>query len=333
MKKLFLAFFLIYSSLCFSQISVSNNHNRNTKKLDTAVFNSFKKTETIFVLPSIINTETYNAILKEYWKITPYQLVDYKTFKFKNYPGNKYSFVYLDTSIKTIDKSRAINIYIYANLDLFMRNKDLKEKHKDKWFEKKTDIARVLLFPKNDFLKTLANARDKKSDLKKLTHENDVFYNFNAGYFKNYIQKIHQELTKQNTKNNEPYYVYENDFLPEIKNLATATLYIPEYLGLKFNGFRETNTNKNVNHIKKLFSAYDFEYRIVKNSELNTLIMENKDFYYAKFIRINTQRFLHIINAHTGEIIYRKYLPGIAYNLNSKHIANLNSKIKKAQLQ
>jgi hypothetical protein len=45
---------------------------------------------------------------------------------------------------------------------------------------------------------------------------------------------------------------------------------------------------------------------------------------------MNAERFLQIVNSKTGEIIYRNYMTGISYNLKSKHISDLNSKIIKS---
>lgn len=326
MKKLYLLLSLTSSLICFSQISVSENHYKKTKTIDKETIAQFKKTVTLFVLPDIIAKETYDTILKQYWNITPYEIIDHKSFNFNKYSEKKYSFVYLNTSIKTIDKSRAINVYIYANLDIFMLKNKLLENTSKKAFKKnKINLARVSLFPRNDALKKIANARKKERSLKELMYSKNVFYDYNAGFFQNYIQKINDHL-----KENKTYYLYGSDFLPEIKELAESKLYIPDYLGLQFNGMRETNTGKNKTTIKKLFNNYSFEYEIIKSGDLSTKIINKEAIYYIKYTRINTQRFLHVINAITGEIVYRKYIAGMAYNLNGKHISKLNNIIKKA---
>lgn len=322
----------MFSIISHSQISVSEKPNRKTKEINEETLNRFKKTETIFVLPNTISKNTYESILKEQWHITPYKIVDYSKFNINKYLSNKYSFAYLNTAVKTIDKPRAINVYIYATLDFFMLDNEAtkellskkKKKIKNKFDKHKIHIANIALYPKNNSLKPITNARNNEKKLLDLTFSKNSFYDFNAGFFKNGIQKIHRQLKKES-----PYYLYENDFLPEIKNLETNKLYIPEYLGIKFNGMRETNRGKNLNYIKKLFENYNFEYSIIKSDDLSTKIIDKEIMYYAKYTRINTQRFLHITNAITGEIIYRKHMPGIAYNLHPKHIFNLNNTIRK----
>ena len=325
MKKLLLLLYLTSSFICFSQISVSEKHYRKTKLIDEEIITQFKKTVTLFVLPDIIAKETYETILKQYWTVTPYKLIDRSDFNFNKFSEQKYSFVYLNTSIKTIDKARAINVYIYADLDIFMfKNKPFEDTSKKAFKKNKINLARVSLFPRNDALKKIANARKKERTLKELMYSKNVFYDYNAGFFQNYIQKINNHL-----KENKTYYLYGSDFLPEIKKLAKNKLYIPDYLGLQFNGMRETNTGKNKTTIKKLFNNYSFEYEIINSVDLSNKIINKEVTYYVKYTRINTQRFLHIINALTGEIIYRKYIAGMAYNLSSKHISKLNNIIKK----
>jgi len=333
MKKTLLILFIISSYVGFSQISVSDNPNRKIKELNKELLTKFKKTETIFVLPENIKKEAYENVLKKHWKTTPYKIINYKDFNFENYLNNQFSFAYVNTYVKTIDKPRAINVYIYANFDVFMLDNEevrtqlneRKKKDRNYILEKnKLPLASISLYPKNEYLRILTNARNNEEELTKLTYTKDVFYDFNIGFFQNGIQKINNHL-----KTEKPYNLYESDFSPELKNLTKNTLYIPEYLGIQFNGMRETHRGKAKERIKHLFEVYDFDFAILKTDELSNKITTNEITYYAKYTRVNTQRFLHIINAKTGNIIYRKHMPGMAYNLHPKHIFNLNTTIRK----
>jgi len=310
MKKRFLLLFLIHYMISFAQISVGEKPNRKTKEFSKETFSRFLKTTTIFVLPNTIDEEIYSSILKKHWTITPFKLIDFNDFDFKNHLNNTYSFCYLNTFIKTLDKPRSINVYMYANLDVFMLNnkaiKNEKKKHKKLFLENhKISLASISLYPKNESLRPITNVRNNHKKLLDITYTKNTFYDFNAGFFTNEIQKIHSLLKEEKT-----YYRYKNEVSQEIKQLANNTLYIPEYLGFKFNGTRETNTNKNIDYIKELFKNYDFDYQIIKSNELSKKIIENKIDYYIKFTRVNTQRFLQVTNAKTSEVVYRKYMPG-----------------------
>ncbi len=331
MKKLFF-FLLIGVNIGFSQISVSENPLRNSKKINQNTLERFKKTETIFVLPDAFHREIYQKILKEQWEITPFKLVSKKDFSFKNYLNDKYSFFYLNTDVKALEKATDVNIFIFATLDLFMlKNEALKKalsksgKDGQKLIEKnKIQLARISLYPKNKFLKPIANARSNPKAVHDLVYSKNVFYDFNLGFLKNEIQKINHQLKEEKTYNS-----YKSAILPEIKNLKQHTLYVPEYLGIRFNGIRETHVNKQVNQVTALFKQYDYSYAIIKATDLSDKIMRGEIGYYAKYTRINTQRYLNVINAKTGEIIYSNNMSGFGYNLHVRHILSLNSAINK----
>ena len=63
---------------------------------------------------------------------------------------------------------------------------------------------------------------------------------------------------------------------------------------------------------------------------MNNKILNNEELYYLRYVRMNAERFLQVVNSKTGEIIYRNYITGMSYNIKSKDIKELNDKIKKA---
>lgn len=59
--------------------------------------------------------------------------------------------------------------------------------------------------------------------------------------------------------------------------------------------------------------------------------MQNDPVYYLMFVRLNRDRFLQIVNAQTGEIIFRSYEPvADEYDLEPKFIDELNIVLEKA---
>ena len=332
MKKKLLLFFFSICYLGISQISVSEKPNQKSKEFNEDTLARLKKTQTIFILPDIIDKKDYQEILQKHWKITPYKFVNHNEFDFFTYLDDKYSFVYLNTNVNTIEKSRAINVYINTSLDFFMldnsKAQELITKNKkdsQEIIEKsKLPIASIKLYPKNQSLRTIANARNDMASLEEISYTKETFYDFKIGFFKNGIQKINSQLLKE-----EPYNLYQSDHLSEIKNLADKKLYVPEYIGIQFNGMRETHRGKQKSHIEELFKNYNYQYTIINCDDLSNKIMGNEIDYYIKYTRINTQRFLNVVNAKTGEIVYRNHMPGLAYNLHAKHVFNLNNTIRK----
>ncbi|HRV55265.1 MAG TPA: hypothetical protein P5264_06980, partial [Mangrovimonas sp.] len=82
----------------------------------------------------------------------------------------------------------------------------------------------------------------------------------------------------------------------------------------------------------EVLSSYDYNYKFIDNDKLDEKILSGEEFYYLKYVRVNSQKFVSIINGKTGEVVYRNYYAGTAfsYNLKSKNIKQLNGLIRKA---
>ena len=157
-----------------------------------------------------------------------------------------------------------------------------------------------------------------------MLYNKDVFFNYKKGYLKNYFQKLNTLIDDEQT-----YWMYEEDYTPELKQLQTKKLYIPSYLTVKYNGFTiEDMPNTNA-YIDELFNKYTFDYEVISDEELNDKIMQNEELYYLRYVRMNNERFIQIVNSKNGEIVYRNYLTGLSYNIKSKNIKQINDKIKK----
>lgn len=124
--------------------------------------------------------------------------------------------------------------------------------------------------------------------------------------------------------------MYKDDFLPELKKLTNNKLYIPSYMTIKYNGWTGKDSEGDDENIQKIFKKYDYKYEVISDEELNRKILNNEELYYLRYVRMNAERFLQVVNSKTGEIIYRNYITGLSYKIKSKHIKELNSKIKKA---
>lgn len=124
--------------------------------------------------------------------------------------------------------------------------------------------------------------------------------------------------------------MYEDDYLPDLKKLATHKLYIPSYMNIKFNGWTGQDSEADDNNIDDIFKKYEYQYEIISDDDLNNRILDNQELYYLRYVRMNAERFLQVVNSKTGEIIYRNYITGLSYKIKSKHIKDLNGDIKKA---
>ncbi|WP_237274670.1 hypothetical protein [Tenacibaculum ovolyticum] len=369
MKKTLLLILLLINSISFSQISVSSSHVGKAEKIKEEDFNRFKKSKTIFILSNVLDKSEYEKILKNSWTVTPYQIVNIDIFRYSNYLTNNYSFVELNTINKNITRASSISnptngispmmsaSYLYLNLDVFMlenktilkkldkiKNKKPEKKYKNTkeiFHENRINLSRVYLFlnsnsARNILLenseiqkivakKTTTYSEKENNIFSKILYTKDIFRNYKPGFLKNYFQKINTQLTK-----NEKYWLYGSDHTNEIKELKNKTLYIPKYLDIKFHPFKGTESSEGDERIKKLLEKYQHKYEVIKANDISEKIMNNEEFYYLRYVRMNTDRFIQIVNSKNGEIIYREYIHGMSYNLKSKNFKKLNKTIFKA---
>ena len=354
MKKqlIFLVCLFLLSSIS-AQVSVSARHRGNVKKISKTQIDKFKKTTTVFVLSNILDKEVYEKVLRDSWDVTPYKIVDLDSFNILNFNDNNYSFVmlegyhiiqYKDKNAESANRGRHfINLYLdlfmLQNDDLISDLNDVNEKYeansksyRNEYFKAvnrdKVKLARFLLFPTDEFTFKMINSKDEDDDIDiiKTIYNDDVFYNYKPGFLKNYLQKINNKLIDE-----EEYWMYENDYTVEIKKLATNKLFIPNYHLIKFNHFKQKD-KKNKEDFDKVFEDYDYEIEFQDQSIIDERILNEEEFYYLRYVRVNNQKFIHIINSKTGEIVYRNYVAGFlsSFNLKKRHIKDINTSIKKS---
>ncbi|MFV8226469.1 hypothetical protein [Christiangramia aquimixticola] len=239
MKFFSLLLFLSLSISGYSQISVGPSHIGKSKKFNKGALEKFRNTETIFVLSETLDRYDYFKILEASWTITPYQIVHISDFDIEKYLSDNYSFATLDGFLRTIGKgpSSYSTLFTFIGLKMYDHEKILKKLEKlspEKREKKKMEIAEehasyfshIYIYPKDEFIHTAATKN--MDNIFTSMYLDDVFYNYKPGYLKNYFQKVNDQL-----ENEEEYWLYENDYLPELKNLSLKTLYIPSYLSIR----------------------------------------------------------------------------------------------------
>jgi len=339
MKKLLLATFLFAIALPnYAQVSVSSKHKGGVSKIKKDDMAAFKGSTTVFVLSDVLDTEAYNTILANSWTVTPYKVVPRAEFSMMDHLDPNYSFAMLEgyTSTYTSTSSGATtNAYVHAYINVFMndvekiRKKLAKidpsktDKINDLFSDNKIDIARIELFPMDEFaMIALSNPAERVVGL---MYGKDVFNNYGAGYLKNYFQIVSKTLS-----DNETLWMYKDEAQPELKRLITETLYVPDYVKIKFNPWK--GLDKEHEDPDDLFSKYKYKYEFIDKEALSQKIMDGEPIIYLRYARINAQKFLQVVDAKTGEMYFQEYTSGMgmSYNLKSKNLGELSRKIKKA---
>lgn len=355
MKFKILLFLLSVTLHSFSQVSVGPRHVGTSSKFKKGDLEKFKNTETIFILSDIYEKEIYTKVIEDSWDVTPFKIVDYKSLNIDDYLNGKYSFAEIAGRLSYRESTGGgTSTFLITYLDFKMYDNEAINKQKDKlsrekWRKKREDIldknastfARFNLYQKDDFLRiaipnvgkvstfgmdrSVILSEEYMDDVIEAMYSKDVFFNYKPGFLKNYFQKINELL-----KAEEVYWMFAKDFTPELKNLTKTKLYVPSYISIKMDRWKVEDSEENDENIDDIFGKYDFEYEIILDEELNDKIINNEELYYLRYVRMNSEQFIQVINSKSGDIIYRDYIGGRSFKIKSKHINELNDKIIKA---
>jgi hypothetical protein len=332
MKQIVALLFILTSFSVQSQVSISSEHYGRLKNIKKEEFARFKKTKTIFILSNVFTVEEYTKVISDSWTITPFEIVNIKDVDLSNYDLEKTSFALLGAQIVNIQKSSGMNYNKYFTyFDFFIYERDKKKKEIEKYKnmsdnkkEKynilnyyKDNFARFYLLPNSDLLLSLYNG-DASFDI----FSKESFYNYKLGFLKNYFQFINNKMDK-----NESYWFYQNTTTSEFKELKSKTLYIPSYISEHLSGDDKMYT-KSI--FEELFADYEYKYEFIEDNILNQKILAGEEFYYLRYARVNTERFLQVVNSKNGEIIYADYITGLSVSLKPKHIKELSKAVSKS---
>lgn len=218
-------------------------------------------------------------------------------------------------------------MYDQADIEKFIKKakpekKNFSSKLNDALADAWIPIARVELHPTVEFI--MAATRDINSaDSKKLLYTGDAFYTYQLGMLKNNLQKIDNLIAREQTL-----WMYGTDKTPEIKNLKKNTLFLPDYLKIKRNAFSFSNQGRDDKEIANLMEDYPYKYEFVSEQQLTDKILSGQEIYYLKFTCVNGQKFVHVVNSKTGDMVYRDY-GTMSYNIKSGDFKDLKKAIDK----
>ena len=335
MKRILLITMLIMGMKNYSQVAVTSSARGANEQFEKGELEKFKRTTTIFVLPQLNKKEDYEKILKEVWTVTPYKVVEYKDFKMLDYADEIYSFAKLEGDIRVTSKG---TVFVHTNCGISIFDKEKFDKGfkkikpdaknyniklNDLFNESTTYIARFPLCVNNVFLIDAMRARsdEKAAILYDRMYTEKSFTNTNLGMLKNYFQLINQIIGK-----GENCGLYDNFVNPEIKNLKESTLYIPEAYMMEYNAWKITEKLRDENDLKKLLEDYKYKYQFIRDEDLEKKILNNEDIYYLRYVSMNANKYLQVVNAKTGSPAYYSYDAG-TYNLKDDDFEEINKAV------
>lgn len=331
MKNYVFLFFLICTCTAFSQVEVGAKRYGKNEPIKAEVLEKFKNATTLFVLPDRIDLETYDRLLKEIWTVNPYKIVTIDDFEIEEMYNENYAFFSIDYHKKN-RKDKAGNsvtafhsyfdLSIYDGDEIATRIAKFDDRVKAKKMPiilkgNRTTLAKFYLYPEEEFIGTTLKA-NRRSIIESL-YASDVFYNFSEGLLKNYVQQVNNILLKGYN-----YILEQKDHKSQIAELANKTLYIPEYVTLKTNVLKVKVSPMKDKEIKNLFQFYHHSYETISDAALSEAIVKGKELFYLRYVRVDDEKFIQIVNSKTGSIIYRDYVAGFTYNLKPKFFEYLS---------
>lgn len=314
-KILILLLILFIPALGISQVRVGDfSHFKNKfKKLNNKDLTRFTDTQTIFVLPDAFPKVSYENILDKVWDVTPYKVVYEDDFTGDDLEIDDALARFETLEVVVTTQLGMIKSYSFTSIDFGIVDKIKKKKKENVW-----NISRVgsIYFTPDIKIRQQIGLPSLSGEIK------GDFINFRLGYLKNYLQ-----LVNKNLKNKKSVDIYDDYFLPELKNLKNHTLYIDANLLYGYNPF--FGLEKKSPEVEKLMQDYPFKYEVVKCDILEEKIFsEKKDFYYLMYNQVNYNKMINIVNGKTGNVIYQEHTT-MSFNLKPKDFKKMNSRISK----
>lgn len=352
MKRILLLLVLLITNVSFAQFAVSKNDSGKLSEFEKERFERFKTSTTIFVLSNVYSKEQYETILNETWTVTPFKVVSANDFDYLDYLNGDFSFAHLQTKIRTSGSSffvdSFINFYLLDTKEInekLPKTKNKQDKIIDLVFDNIQGIGRIALFSNTELLKLAdknngsgggvsltykdpsiktysKNTKDQKlkdyhKEMISMTYDNNSFKNYSLGYLKNYFKYFNDLLV------NETFvWLYNQGKTQEIKKLKTETLYIPDFAKVEYRPGKIKDEDFSEEDIKKMMSPYKYKYEFISKDELDAKIMNNEEVYYFRYVKLNSDSFIQIVNSKTGDVIYKNY-KGVKYNLKDKDFIDL----------
>lgn len=332
----------ILSMKNYSQVSISPSDRGADDNFEKGQLENFKKTTTVFVLSNVYSKEDYEKILKEAWTVTPFILVDYMDFEVNKYANGNYSIAklygditvsshgtrYMHTNliVRTIDSDKFQKKF--SKLD--PKDKKYLRKLHEIFIENSSIIAKVPLSVNNNFLTGMKEATEvfnpdeKLSGLYKIMYTEKSFTNMNLGMLKNYFQQISKSLSI-----GEHYGLYDDFSKSEIKNLKENILYIPDVYKMKYDAWGWSENLRSDKEVKELLEDYKYKYEFISDADLERKILNNETIYYLRYVSMNANKYLQVVNAKSGTPVYYFY-GAMTYNLKDGDFESIYKSINKA---
>jgi len=310
---------LLCPVLSYGQIQIGSNQNAAMNKpgsISKTDMEALKKTTTLFTLQykNYNDKVAYEKAIQSVWTLTPFRII--RPDEMGEYVDkSEYSFFSFGGFVKTGGSANMTSIHIAY--DLWMP--EVKKNGK----VNQTYFARVQVYPDNKTIFTVYQSKyQKRSDFSanilSFIYNDALLYSWGPGYLKGYLKMVNDRLQEKEERG--PFTELVDK--PALASLKADTLYIPDYVKVKFNMF--TGSEKEDEEADdNLKDAYPFPVRYISDGELNDKILNGEQpVKYLVYIKSSTDKFVNIYDSKTNKLIYAQYTAA-SYNFKNKDLKKL----------
>jgi len=314
--------FLLSMGTVNAQIQVGSNEiatmNR-AGKIAAGDMAAFKKTTTLFTLPfkDYDQVKVFEQAISAVWTITPFRVI--RPDEMNEYLNKEgYSIFSFGGYLSQRQGGLANPSNMHLAYDLWMPEQKKNGNIKQNYF------ARILIYPDNQtFFAAMKNAGKKNADYSRqmisFIYNDAVIYNWGPGFLKGYLYTVNKRLSENEERG--PYSEEEDE--KALKLLKTDTLYVPEYVRVKYNPFTGAENEDEDKDSDEIKDAYPFPLKFVSDKELNDLILDKgRSVRYLVYTRSSTDKYINVFDSGSGRLLYARY-GKLSYNFKNKDLAKL----------
>lgn len=286
----------------------------NSGTFDKEDLEILKSTKTVFLYRADDDVEALEEAIQSVWTYTEISFIPYNEYKSIDF-DNTSVFSISGINTNTMNTSSGMNYdntKVYLNLWMMVTNKKGKQ-------EKKS-FCRIELHP--TFKDYSYFTSGKKNNAFEYAYTNATLKNWKPVFLKAYLKNVNDLLTNQTER-----WLYANDQTDELKKLAKNTLYIPDYLFVKFNAM--TGDESSRLNVDKIMKSYPFKYEVMSADELSEKALKSSEpMYFIVYVKSSTDKYLAVYNSETGDMLYGTY-KGVSYNVKKSDFKNLAQQIRR----
>lgn len=307
-----------------AQIQVGSNKVATANvagKLNSDDVVRLKNTTTLFLLQDAdyAKVAEWENAIKSVWTVTPFKVITRD--ELGNYRNGNYSYFAFGgyayqsaTSSPMKFKNQTVNA-IHLTYDLILP-KDNGEEY----------FARLQLYPDNSTMFDASTAHLNKKQGARIGGElytTTKLHNWSPFILKGFLKTVNDRILAQEHRG--PYTEETNS--PALAALKTDTLYIPDYVNIKFNLLTAKDKVEETD-VKELRSSYQYPVRVLPREELAQIISRsNKPVYCLIYTKAATDKFLNVFEAKSGQLLYARY-DALSHNFKYKDLKELEKAIK-----